>query len=335
MPARIQHITYHLPEKNFSNEEFFTLFPEMRDNTNLHKVGIVNRRISAANETASDLAIKAAHKLFEETGIQASEIEFLLYVSVDLDVYTPATSSYIHRQLGLSEKCGALDHTHGCSAYIYGLTVAQSLLETLELKNVLLLTANTLTKKLHPKDKASRFLFGDGAAATLLTASKTKGLWKPVFGSDSKNLEKIIVPHGRERTPINENSFIEVSDEYGNTTTPAHFFMDGVGVFMFSIYRVPKLVKETLEKNGLTMQDIDLFIFHQASYLIIDTLCKKLGIPASKTFSNSAQIGNTVGASIPIALAGAMAAGVAQPGHKIMLVGFGVGLSLGATIVTL
>ena len=111
--------------------------------------------------------------------------------------------------------------------------------------------------------------------------------------------------------------------------------MDGVGVFMFSIYRVPQLVKDTLQKNGLQMDDIDLFVFHQASYLIVNTICKKLNIPDHKVFNNSARIGNTVGSTIPIALRGAMDAGHAQPGHKIMLVGFGVGLSLGATIITL
>lgn len=332
MPSKIAHISYYLPANIFTNDDYFKLFPELKGNKNFGKIGVEQRVISGDNEVASDMAVKAAKKLFEQTGISPNDIDFLLYASVDLDYYTPATSVYIHGQLGLSENCGTLDQTHGCSAYVYGLLAAKGLVDN-GYKNVLLLNANTLTKTLHPKDRSSRFIFGDAASATLITFDEKAKIGNCVVGTDSTGLEKIILRDGGCRNPINEKSFIEKADEYGNVTSDGKFYMDGTSVFLFSIKRVPKVVEETLAKNGLSLDQVDLFIFHQANLYIINTIAKKMGIPDEKLFNNMQMIGNTVGVSIPLAYAQAVEAGKIKPGNKVMFIGFGVGLSWSATVI--
>ncbi|HLP12107.1 MAG TPA: ketoacyl-ACP synthase III [Flavobacteriales bacterium] len=335
MAARIAHISYYLPSTEFTNDEFFKLFPELNGNANLEKIGVRKRVISAPGETASDMAVKAAKKLFDEHHINPADIDFLLYSSLDFDYKMPATSCVIHGELGLNFNCGTLDLSHGCSAYVYALSVAKGLIQSNGAKNVLLLTANTLTKDIHPRDKASRFVFGDAAAATLITASDLGGIQHCVFGTDSAGYQKIIVKDGGSRNPLNEKSFEEFSDEFGNTTSRAQFFMDGTGVFLFSLKRVPVLVAETLKKNNLAQEDIDLFIFHQANLYMIGTITKKLNIPPEKVFNNMQEIGNTVGSTIPIALAQALATGILKKNAKVMLIGFGVGLSLSSTVLYL
>lgn len=333
MPCKIEHISYYLPSGTFTNDDFFEVFPELKINENLKKIGVEQRVVSAKDELASDMGIKAAQKLFQETGILPNQIDFLIYSSLDLDYYTPATSIYIHKQLGLSDSCGTLDTTHGCSAFVYALMIAKGMIEASGFKNVLLVNAYTLTKTLHPKDKASRFVFGDAATATLLTHSDKICIGQCVVGTESAGMEKIILRDGGQRNPLNENSYNEVGDEYGNITANANLFMDGTGVFLFSIRRVPLVVKQTLEKNNLVLDDIDVFIFHQANLYMIGAIAKKIGIPPEKIFNNMQKIGNTVGCTIPIALAQATHQGKIKTGNKVMIVGFGVGLSWSATVI--
>jgi 3-oxoacyl-[acyl-carrier-protein] synthase-3 len=334
MPSAIKHISYYLPENILSNNQFFDLFPELKSHENLKKIGVEERRISGENEIASDMAINAAKKLFSDYNILPSDIDFLIFSSLDLDFYTPATSIYIHKELGLSENCGTIDTTHGCSAYVYGLMLAKGMIEANGFKKVLLLNSYTLTKTLHPKDRASRYVFGDGAAATLVVQSEKQGIGNSVVGTESKGWEKIILRDGGQRFPLSEKSNDEIKDEYGNVTTNKHLYMDGTGVFLFSIRRVPLIVKEVLEKNNLTLDEIDLFIFHQANLYMIQSIAKKIGIPTGKIFNNLQKIGNTVGSTIPIAYAQAIEAGKVNKGNKVLLIGFGVGLSWSTTVIT-
>lgn len=335
MPSKIAHISYYLPKNNFSNDEFFELFPELKANENLKKIGVENRVIAGENQTASDMAIEAAKKLVDEINFNPSNIDFLIYSSQDLDYYLPATSSYIHKELGLSDACGTIDTTHGCSAYVYALMLAKGMIEANGYKNVLILNAYTLTKTIHPKDKASRFVFGDAASATLVTYSDHQCIGNSVVGTESAGLEKIIVRDGGQRFPINPDSYKEIKDEYGNITTNANFYMDGTSVFMFSLRRVPVLIKDTLAKNNLTLEQIDGFIFHQANLYMIQAIVKKAGLDPSKVFNNMQKIGNTVGCTIPIALKDAMDQHKLTKGKRVMLIGFGVGLSWSATVVEL
>ncbi len=265
MPAKIKHISYFLPNKVFSNSDFFEIFPNEKTNQNLKKIGIQKRHI-AIDELASDLAIGAAEKLFKEHNISPKEIDFVIFCAQEFDYYTPTTACVIQQRLGIPTTAGAIDYNLGCSGFVYGLSIAKGFIESIGLKNVLLLTSSTLTKTFHEKDKSSRYVFGDGAAATLITDSKnTKGIGEFVFGTDGSGFEKIIVRDGGSRNPITESSLIDKSDEFGNVYNDSCFFMNGTSIFIFGIKRVPKLIDELLSKSKLSLSDIDLFIFHQAN----------------------------------------------------------------------
>lgn len=333
MGSVLKYFTYHLPEKVFSNDEFYRIFPSQLEIADkLDKIGVKERRISADGETAVDLAVKAGEKFFKTFPLKKEEIDFVIFNSSFFDYKFPASACIIHKELGLLPECGGADLSHGCSAYPYAVQMARGLVEMEGLKNVLILTSYTLTKDIHPKDKASRFLFGDGAAASLVQASPKSGIYKCHFGTESRGWNKIIKRDGNERHPISDASLIEHSDEYGNTTTNEKMFMDGTGVFLFAIRRVPEFVHQLLKKNQMSLDDIDLFVFHQANLFMIDVIVEKLGIPPSKVFNNMHKVGNTVGATIPIALADAQSQGKLIPGSKVLIAGFGVGFALSGTI---
>lgn len=334
--AYIKHISYHLPEKVFSNDDFFLIFPEALNHTeNFNKIGIKKRHIVSDGELASDLAIKSAQKLFDEHSIDPSSIDFLLFCAQEFDYYTPTTACVIQDKLKLPKNCGAIDFNLGCSGFTYGLSIAKGLIKGVGLKNVLLLTSSTISRKVHPKDRSLRFLFGDAACATLISAGENEGIHDFVFGTDGSGADKIIVKDGAARNNIQNNSFDEIIDDFGNITSRAHVDMKGVPVFSFSVKTVPKMIDELLMKNNKQLADIDLFIFHQANLFIIETIRKKMNIPETKVFNYIEQVGNTVASSIPIALYEAIKCKKTKKGDNIVLVGFGVGLSWSGTIITL
>ena len=337
MNAFIKAISYYLPEKKFSNDDFFMEFPESLSGiNNLSKIGVSSRHVIDENKTASDIAVICAENFFEEHKISPEEIDFLIFCSLELDYYTPTTACIIHQKLNLQKNCGVLDINQGCSGYIYGLSMAKGFIESLNCKNVLLITSSSLTKKIHKKDKSSRFVFGDGAAATLISGRENiKGISNFIFGTDGNGADKIIVKDGAGKYPISETSFLEVQDDYGNITNDASFYMNGISVFSFGLKTVPNLVLDLLKKEDKKMDDINLFIFHQANLFLIKTIANKLNLTDNKVFNYMENVGNTVSSSIPIALYEAIKCGKAKKGDTIVLVGFGVGLSWAATIIKL
>ncbi len=337
MSAYIKAISYYLPEKIFSNEDFFKTFPDsITQKENYLRIGVQERHIVEENITASDIGVIAGLNLFKEHNIKPEEIDFLLFCSLEFDYHFPSSCSIIQAKLNLPKSCGATDYNLGCSGYIYGLGIAKGLIESLGMKNVLLITASTLSKKIHPKDKSSRFIFGDASAATLISSSeKNNGLGSFVFGTDGKKAEKIIIKDGAARNPISKDSYIEIEDESGNITSNAHLQMEGTGVFYFGLKTIPIMIEDVIKKEKIKLEEIDLFIFHQANLFLISTVCTKLNIPKEKVYNYMEKVGNTVASSIPITLYEAMKEGKAKPGQKILLAGFGVGLSWGATIIEL
>ncbi len=337
MPAYIKAISYHLPENVFSNDDFFKAFPEsILHRDNYMKIGVKERRIVEKNITASDLGIEAGKALFKEHDIKPEEIDFLLFCALEFDYPFPTSASIIQEKLNIPTTCGATDYNLGCSGFVYGLGMAKGMIESLGLKNVLLITSSTLTKTIHDKDRSSRFVFGDGAAATLISNRETdEGISSFVFGTDGKMAEKIIIKDGGARNPISETSYLENETENGNISTNANFYMEGVGVFHFGLKTVPAMVNDLLLKEQLNIDEIDLFVFHQANLFLINTIRTKLKISEEKVFNYMELVGNTVSATIPIALYEAIKAGKAKPGQKILLAGFGVGLSWSATIIRL
>lgn len=329
MEAYIKAISYYLPEKVVTNEQLVEEFPEWSVEKIAKKVGINERHIAAEDETAGDMAFKAAEKLIFENGIDKSTIDFVLLCTQSPDYFLPSTSCIIQSRLGLPTKCGAFDFNLGCSGYEYGLAVAKGLIVGGIAKNILLLTAETYNKHIHPKDKGNRTIFGDGASASLISTDGFAKIGEFVLGSDGSGYDRLIHKTGamRHYMPLNDSR----EDENGNTLSSDHLFMDGKAIFDFTSDIVPPMIEETLQKNKLTADDVDLYVFHQANKYMINYLRKLMEIDKDKFYVFMETVGNTVSSTIPIALCEAKREGRLQ--GNVVLAGFGVGLSYGATVL--
>lgn len=329
MKVFINAISYYLPEKVVTNEQLVKEFPEWSVEKIAKKVGINERHIAAEDETAGDMAYEAAKKLLSENNIDKSTIDFVLLCTQSPDYFLPSTSCVIQNKLGLSTKCGAFDFNLGCSGYEYGLAVAKGLIVGGIAHNVLLLTAETYNKHIHPMDKGNRTIFGDGASASLISTEGFAEIGEFVLGSDGSGYDRLIHKTGamRQYSPLNDLHY----DENNNPLSSDYLFMDGKAIFDFTSEVVPAMIEETLEKHELKMEDIDLFVFHQANKYMINYLRKLMGIDKDKFYVFMENVGNTVSSTIPIALCEAQKEGKLH--GNIVLAGFGVGLSYGATIL--
>ncbi len=326
----IKDIAYYLPSNIVTNEELVKEFPEWSVEKIAEKVGVLERRV-AVEETATDLAILAAERLFAQNKVNKDDIDFVLFCTQSPDYKLPSSACIIQDRLGLPTKCGAFDFNLGCSGYEYGLAVAKGLIAAGVSSNVLLLTGETYNKYIHPKDKGNRTIFGDGASATVVSTDGFARIGEFCLGTDGSGAKDLIVRTSGAKNPdkLNDLTF----DESGNPISSDHLFMDGQEIFMFTLVKVPKMLKEVLSKNSLQKDDINLFVFHQANKYMLEHLRKKLKIDEDKFFVNLANVGNTVSSTIPIALCDAKDNG--QLKGNILLAGFGVGLSWGATILTI
>lgn len=333
----IEKIGYYLPEDILTNNELSNLYPNWNPEKILNKTGIRERHISKNDETALDMAEKAALNLFKEYDIQRNEIEFIILCTQSPDYFLPTTACLLQERLHIPSHSGALDINLGCSGFIYGLALSKGLIISGICKNVLLVMSETYSKHIHPLDKSTRTIFGDGAAAVLVEPSNNlySKVGEFVFGTDGKGANNLIVPAGGLRLPPSNKTSIEEEDEDGNIRSKNNLYMNGPEIFNFTIEVIPRLVDDTLKKNNLKKEDIDFFVFHQANKYILEFLRKKLKIPSEKFYINMEHIGNTVSASIPIALKMACNEGEIRKGDKVMIVGFGVGYSWGATIIQL
>lgn len=329
MSAYIKAISYYIPNQVLTNEDLVHEFPEWTVEKVANKVGIHQRHIASANETAGDMALKAAEKLFEEHEIDRNDVDFVLLCTQSPDYFLPSTACILQDKLGLRQDIGAFDFNLGCSGFVYGLSVAKGLIAASIAKNVLLLTSETYTKYLHPNDKGNRTIFGDAASATLVSTTGFAEIGDFVLGTDGSGYEQLIVESGASRNPhtLNDVQF----DENSNPTSSDYLFMNGPDIFTFTIERVPIMVRDLLEKSGLSKDEINLFIPHQANLYILEFLRKKMKIEKDKYYINLANFGNTVSSTIPIALYEANKEGLLQ--GNILLAGFGVGLSWGGTIL--
>ena len=329
MEAYIKAISYYLPEKIVTNEQLVEEFPEWSVDKIAKKVGINERHIAADDETAGDMAYKAAEKLIQENSLQRASIDFVLLCSQSPDYFLPSTSCIIQDRLKLSTKCGAFDFNLGCSGYEYGLAVAKGLIISGVAKNILLLTAETYNKHLHPMDKGNRTIFGDGASATLVSSDGFARIGDCVLGTDGSGYDRLILKTGamRHNKPLNDLHF----DENNTPISSDFLFMDGKSIFDFTSDVVPPLIEETLKKNHLKKKDIDLFVFHQANRYMINYLRKLMEIEKEAFFVFMDRVGNTVSSTIPIVLCEARKEGRLK--GKVVLAGFGVGLSYGALVL--
>ena len=301
------------------------------------KTGIIERRIAAPGECASDLAFQAAKNLFADGACSSTDVDFLLFCTQSPDYFLPATACTLQNRLGLPTNCGAIDFNQGCSGFVYGLALAKSLIETGTASKVLLLTAETYSKHINPRDRSARTIFGDGAAAALISGFESDDdLIGPfVFGTDGRGENELIVPAGGMRNRATPETKIEKKAEGGNWRSPENLFMNGPEIFNFTLQSVPAAIERLLDKCGKTMNDVDCFVFHQANGFMLERLRAKLNIPVGKFYLHMELSGNTVSCTIPIALEHARAEGKISAGQTAMLVGFGVGYSWAACMVRL
>lgn len=330
MKAYIKAISYYLPEKIYTNQQLVEDFPEWSVDKIAEKVGIDERHIAAEDETAGSMAEKAALNLFKEWNIEPSEIDFVMLCTQSPDYFLPTTACVIQHNLNIPTHSGAIDFNLGCSGYVYGLALAKGLISAGVAKNVLLLTAETYTKHINPKDKGNKTIFGDAAAATLVSTEGKAEIKEFVLGTDGKGAENLMVKTGGMKYRDKMNVVEE--DENEAEKHSDYLYMNGSKIFNFTQGNVPKLAKQTLEKNNLEKEDIGLFVFHQANKYMMEFLRKKMKIEEEKFYYYMNKVGNTVSSTIPIALSEAMKEGKTE-GNKVMLAGFGVGYSWGGTVL--
>jgi 3-oxoacyl-[acyl-carrier-protein] synthase III len=329
MKSYIKAISYYLPEKIITNEDLVKDFPEWTVEKVASKVGITERHIASDNQTATDLAVLAAEKLFAEHNINKQEIDFILFCTQSPDYYLPTSACLVQERLKLGTNTGALDFNLGCSGFVYGLSLAKGLISGGIAKNILLITSETYSKHIHPQDKGNRTIFGDAAAATFISTEGFAEIGEFVLGTDGRGAENLIVKKGGLRQPVNANDLY--FDENGNPVSSDYLYMDGSEIFNFTSEAVPVLVQQVLEKNILKQSDINLFVFHQANKYMMNYLRKLIDIEPDRFYFYLEKVGNTVSSTIPIALY------EADKGNKlkgnILLAGFGVGYSWGATVL--
>jgi 3-oxoacyl-[acyl-carrier-protein] synthase-3 len=323
MGSYIHSIEYFLPEEILNNDNLSKEFPEWGADKIFEKVGIQKRHIVSKNETALDLAFNAARKVLEN--FNKDLIDFLLLCTQSPDYFLPTSACILQDKLNLRKDIGAFDFNLGCSGYIYGLAVAKSLINAHIASNVLLITAETYSKHMHPTDKSNRSIFGDGAAASIIKSSLNENIHEFVLGTDGSGKDNLIVRRGGLRDQNSTDK--DLADNYLN--------MNGPEIFNFTLDVVPELVHNVLFKNNISINNVNFFIFHQANKFMLEYLRKKLGINPLLFYINMIETGNTVSSTIPIALKDSLGTGLIKPGDKVLLVGFGVGYSWGATVITI
>jgi 3-oxoacyl-[acyl-carrier-protein] synthase III len=332
----IEQIACSLPEKCLTNDELRAAFPEWDFERLEKRTGVLRRQIAADGETALDFAVRASQRLIDDGKLLPQDVDAVIFCTQTPDFVMPPNACLLHGRLGLKPGTIAFDITLACSGYIYGLQLGASLIQSGAACKVLLATSDTYTRYIHPGDRATRCLFGDGGAVTVLAESTNgSGIRDIRCGTSGTHYEKFIVKAGGMRVPRSADTSRETVDRSGNVRTPEHIQMDGLGVLSFFNATVPRCVRDILQANGLTMDDIDLFVFHQASQLALDSLTSALNIPRHKMVYDLEETGNLVSASIPVALSRALERERASRGQLALLCGFGVGLSWGAALVKL
>ena len=329
--AYIKGISYYLPERVVTNEELLKDFPEWSVDKVAKKVGVNSRHLAAENETAGDMAEKAAIRLFTEYNISPKDIDFVMLCTQSPDYFLPSTACILQHKLGLPTTAGAFDYNLGCSGCIYGLAMAKGLITAGIARNVLILTAETYNKYLHSSDKSNRSIFGDGAAACLVSTEGFAEIGEFSLGTDGSGAEHLIVKTGAARCKQPTGEVTEDTD--GHLRFDDYLYMNGSAIFNFTLDAVPEMMNEILRKNKMEKDDVDYYVFHQANKFMLNTIRKVCVLPKDKFYINLEETGNTVSSTIMIGLKQCLETGTIHEGMDVMISGFGVGLSWGGTIL--
>lgn len=331
--ARIAAVASYFPEATLTNAELSEEFPQWSVEKIAEKTGIRSRHIANGVEFSSDLATGAGKSLFEDWGIAPTEVEYLIVCTQSPDFFLPSTATIVQHNLGLLNSVGAIDVNLGCSGYVYSLGLAKGLIESGQVANVLVVTADTWSKYINPGDKSVRTIFGDGATATLVRGdSDTETMTGFVYGTDGGGAGDLIVPRGGIRSG---EEFAEKAapDARGLIPSDYDLYMDGPSIFNFTLGVVPTTISKVLERTKREADEVDYFVFHQANRFMLEHLRTKLGIAESKFPVVIEECGNTISSTIPIVLEQMIREGKLSRGTRTMLMGFGVGLSWAGAMI--
>lgn len=334
MSISIKNIEYYLPDNIVTNKDLKLENPEWDIDKVFQKTGIYQRHISLEGQTAFDLACEAVEKLFE-SGVEKNSIDGIIFCTQSHDYIMPSNSFLLHDKFDFKTEVWAFDYNLACSGFLYGIAMCRGLIMSGIAKNILLVNADTYSKYIHDKDRSTRFLFGDGAAATVIgDSSKDDSSIIDINLSTSGKLhEAFYIPHGGSRTPATDETKNVETDHSGNQRAKDNIHMNGFAVWKFISNAVPKQVTKLLNQNNVDPKLIDLFLFHQASKLTIDSLIKVLNLEHEKVPQNLKNVGNTVSASIPILMKDCINEGTLKRGDLLVVSGFGVGLSWGSALI--
>ena len=319
--AAVGPIAVHLPERIETNEDLQAANPKWDMELIASKTGIYQRHIAAPNECSSDLGVRAAQRLFDEFNIEPSTIDFLLFCTQTPDYPLPTTACLLQDRLGLPTRCGALDFNLGCSGYVYGLSLADGLIQSGAAERILFITAETYTKMIDPQDHSLRTIFGDGAAATLIESSDQRSLSGFRFGTDGRGADTLLATEKGFR--CHQDAIKTRHRKRWNSD----LYMDGPALINFTVDSVPELLNQVLEATSLNREAIDLYLFHQATFKMLNELQQQLEIAADRMPILLRDVGNTVSSTLPILIHQLRAANQLKPEMKNILVGFGVGWS--------
>jgi 3-oxoacyl-[acyl-carrier-protein] synthase-3 len=313
----------YIPRRRLTNDELSRMV-DTSDQWIRERTGIQERHLVEDGETTSSMATFAARSALETARLNPALIELIIVATVTPDYLFPSTACLVQDMLGAA-RAAAFDLSAGCTGFIYGLNVADGLVSSGNYRNALVIGAETLSSITDWTDRSTCILFGDGAGAVVLQAGENEGgVIASCLGSDGSGRDLLRVPAGGSRVPASEKS----------VKARLHFIqMDGREVFRFAVKVMQSAANEVLEKIGCSLDDLALLIPHQANQRIIDAAARSLKLPLEKVFSNVASYGNTSAASIPIALCEAAEMGRIKPGDLIVCVGFGAGLTWGASAI--
>jgi len=313
----------YVPRRVLTNDDLSRMV-ETSDEWIRTRTGIRERHLADEGETTATMAVEAARQALEVARISPAQLDLIIVATVTPDHLFPATACLVQDALGATH-AAAFDLSAGCSGFVYALAVAAHLLEAGAYQTALVVGAETLSRITDWSDRATCVLFGDGAGAVVLQAGENEGgVLATVLGADGSGGDLLQLPAGGSRWPASHRTVAE----------GLHFLrMQGREVFRFAVRKMPAATREVLEKAGLSLDDVNLLIPHQANQRIIDAAARALKVPGEAVYVNLDRYGNTSAASIPIALCEAAEEGRIQPGDLVVCVGFGAGLTWGAAAV--
>jgi 3-oxoacyl-[acyl-carrier-protein] synthase-3 len=308
------------------------LIPEKDRNSFVETIGIRFRRVVKNDATAADLCFTAAQKLIQDLKWETEEINLLIFISQTPDYLIPNTSSILQNRLGLSKNCIAFDINLGCSGYVYGLSVAASLLQNIPNGKALLLVGDCSTSVISKNDKSTWPLFSDAGSSTALE-NKNGNEWHFNLQTDGSNYQDIMIKAGGMKNKINTSSLVEKEIEEGIYRNDLQMKLDGAKIFNFALREVAKNLEELIAKKNISKQNIDFTIFHQANKLMLESVRKKLNFPSNQTPYSLYEFGNSSSASIPLTIATKLRTEMTEKKLNLLLSGFGVGLSWGSVFI--